>query len=942
MSFLTEYFNIESDKTEVAVCCPFTHYTENGMPYLENNPSAHVNTEENLFHCKVCGTSGNEFQMIQKLLDCTGNAAKKIQKCFQSTEDIYEWERETRITEATYNRTLKLGISEEVIKELNIKTPEYSEDLIAFPVFMYGHLMDIRTYNPGGDPKIKSRIGGPSGLILPFDEWIETIPERVTLICAGEKDMAIARSQGFNAITITGGEQALPVQNTYFKDRHIAIVYDNDATGITGAYKLAQHLSKYTDHIKVVTKFHEGMEEKEDITDYFTKYNHTRDELIACIEATDWYTKAEHDEVVNRNYPIMDLLQASQPENLRKVVRSNVQIEAVSEAVFSCPSHLEAIKTVQTQNDTMIEGETREWRLDEENAEDILRMIDNNMNLENLRLVYKDLLHILRQEKYISINVPERVTVFKCYLTDMYETTDTTTTTQPMEYVAYSIGNKLESGQKYMITHKVVPHPRKGQQLIMIILNAEQANDSVSNFELTEEVKTSLKVIQEIPGNLEEKINSLTEKVKGFLQYNGINTLIQAIDFAYHTPLTFNFGNITNIRAYLDTIIVGESRTGKSSTADCLRRVYQLGTFTSLAGNSATIPGLVGGSNKTSSGFQTKAGIIPQNHKGLIIFEEFGKSNNSVITELTDIRSSNRVRITRVAGSIELPAMVRMISLTNPKNKNGTIQSIASYPNGIEVIKDLIEAAEDIARYDMIVVLPDKGNAQIDPLWEPEEPLPQQVYKDKIRWVWSRTPEQIIIDHDLQVYIVNIANELNRIYEGHIKIFGTEAWKKLSRLAIALAGYTVSTDETYEHIVVTKEHVDYAKDFLIKLYDNPTFKLREYVNYEKQYTEIDDEGISNLQDVYDKNPMLVLQLEQCSATSKNVLMAATGMEQKDLNIALNRLTKALFIKFNNYEIIPTERFRKGLGHIKRNTYAPKLGEIYAEVSMDDDNNPMPF
>jgi hypothetical protein len=193
----------------------------------------------------------------------------------------------------------------------------------------------------------------------------------------------------------------------------------------------------------------------------------------------------------------------------------------------------------------------------------------------------------------------------------------------------------------------------------------------------------------------------------------------------------------------------------------------------------------------------------------------------------------------------------------------------------------------------------------------------------------------------MELYIVNMANELNKQYEGHIKIFGTEAWKKLSRLAIAIAGYVCSTDETYENIVVKEEHVDYAANFLIKLYDNPTFKLREYVDYEKQYSEIDDEGTIALQDIYDKNPMLVLTLEQSSSTSKNILMAATGMEQKDLNIALNRMTKMLFIKFHNHDIIPTERFRKGLGRIKRNTYAPKIGEINAEVSMEfvDNNNP---
>lgn len=933
MGFLTEYFGITSDKIEAAVCCPFTHYTSSGQPYYETNPSAHVNTIDNLFHCKACGEKGSEVTMIQKLLDCNINMAKKIQRCFETEETINEWSQET-LTEASLHRALNLGISKEVVEQLNIKTPTYTDNL-AFPVFMFGHLLDIRHYNPGGDPKIKSRQGCPTGLIVPFDDWVDTPTDRMTLICAGEKDMAIARTFGFNAITLTGGENNLPCQSTYFKDRHIAIVYDNDETGKNGAYKLAAHLYKYTKHIKVVTNFHKDLGNKEDITDFFIKYKKTREDLINYIETTDWYAGVE---TTQKNYPIMDLLQASEAQNIGKVVKSNVQIVAVSEATYSCPSHILAEKfKPPTQGDLMDEGDFKEWTLDESNVQDILHMIDNNFKEDTIKKNYRDILKILQKEKYISMSVLKRITVFKCYLTDMYETTDTTTT-QPMEYTAYSIDLKLESGQKYMITYKLVPHPYKGQQLIMLILNAEQANDSVSDFKLDDNVKASLQIIQNLQGDLSERITLLTEKIKGLLGYNGINTLIQAIDFAYHTPLQYNFGNFKNIRAYLDTIIVGESRTGKSSTADCLRNLYGLGTFTSLAGNSATIPGLIGGSNKTATGYQTRAGIIPQNHKGLIIFEEFGKSNNSVITELTDIRSSNEVRITRVAGTIALPAMVRMITLTNPKNKGNTIQSIASYPNGIAVLTDLVETAEDIARYDMIVILPDKGNAQIDPLWIPEEPLDQQVYRDKIRWIWSRSTEQIVIDQEVQLYIVETANLLNKIYEGHIKIFGTEAWKKLSRLAIAIAGYVCSTDESYENIVVLKEHVDYAKNYLVNLYDNTTFKLKEFINYEKQYSTIDDEGVAALQDIYDKNPMLVLQLEQCSSTSKAVLLAATGMTQDDLNKALNRLTKALFIKFNNHDIIPTERFRIGLSLISKNTYAPRIGEIHAEIQMDIPNN----
>lgn len=41
----------------------------------------------------------------------------------------------------------------------------------------------------------------------------------------------------------------------------------------------------------------------------------------------------------------------------------------------------------------------------------------------------------------------------------------------------------------------------------------------------------------------------------------------------------------------------------------------------------------------------------------------------------------------------------------------------------------------------MVVILPDKGNAQINPLWKPEEPLPEHVYRNRIRWIWFKDAE---------------------------------------------------------------------------------------------------------------------------------------------------------------------------------------------------------
>lgn len=925
--FLSDFFDITEGAAETAVCCPFDHHTENGIAYKESRPSAHVNTEKKVFHCKVCGTGYSETQFIQKILGCNYIDSKRIQNCFNNDEDVTMWEQATSLTQQSKQRAMDLGISEEVIEELKLKTPTGSADIIAFPVFMYNHLVDVRCYDPGNTPKIKSRAHCPSGLLIPFDIWKETPKNKVTILCAGEKDMAIARTKGFNAITLTGGERALSKTPELFRDRIVAICYDNDDTGHTGAEKLANQLSEYTPYVKVVTKFHEVCTEKgEDLTDYFMKYNKTKQDLIACIEATPYYVPKTTDEI-NR-HPIVTLLEASKANNIGKVLRANIQVVAASDTTFTVPSAIVGEKIRLTgEKDTMYAGECKEWELNEDTCQDILHLMDNNFKEDIINKNIRELLHIRQTERCVNIKPLTKATVFKVYITDLFETNDTDSI--PMEYIAYCINHKLESGKKYLATFKLVPHPYKGQQLTMIITSVIQANDSVSNFVLDEDNITNLKkykTYMDAKQTVAERVEYLTESVKGMLGYNGNNVLIQAIDLAYNTPLQFNFGSFKNIRGYLDTLVIGESRVGKSSTANVLRQTYGLGVFASLAGNAATIPGLVGGSNKTANGFQTRAGIIPQNHKGLIIFEEIGKSNTNVLKELTDIRSSNEVRITRVSGTITLPAMVRMISLTNVKSHNGNIRSIASYPHGFSILTELVETAEDIARYDLIVILSDKGNTEVDPFWEPQEPLSEELYKTHIRWVWSRTPEQIIINKETGLYILEQANNLNKEYPCHIKLFGTECWKKLSRLAIAVAAYTMSTNDTLENIIVTKECVDFAVQFFKTLYDNETFKLKEYVEHERRYTEIDDAGVSRLQDLYAKYTNLILQLEQSASTNKNTLSAATGLNNDDLNKALNLLSKCLFIKFENHEIIPTERFRIGLNKINRNIVIRGVGE----------------
>ena len=238
----------------------------------------------------------------------------------------------------------------------------------------------------------------------------------------------------------------------------------------------------------------------------------------------------------------------------------------------------------------------------------------------------------------------------------------------------------------------------------------------------------------------------------------------------------------------------------------------------------------------------------------------------------------------------------------------------------------MIGSPEDIARYDIMLILGDQGNKVVDPFWEPIQPFEPETYQTRIRWVWSRTIDQIVIDKEVGKYILEKCNELNTIYDSHIKIFGTEAWKKVSRLAIAIAGYLVSTDATYEKIIVNIEHVDAAIQYLINCYDNSTFKLRSYVEMEKLYNNIDEDGIHLLQELYNQNPSILLQLERLSRTNKQNLMAATGLDAELYNKFMQRLTQGLFIQFEGYDIIPTQRFRLGMSKINRAGVIHRVGE----------------
>lgn len=902
MGWLEHYFKV-SGVGEQRVCCPF---------HEDMNASASINLDKRLFNCAVCEKGFTETQLTAKLENISYTTAVSLVNLFKNSETRVEWLRSTQFGQESRALCSKFNISEEVARQLGVADVPNTAGTMAFPVFYRDHLIDVRTYHPAGTPKMKSRKGSPCGFLIPQ----EIDKTRIVILCAGEKDMATTRSHGFNAYCLTGGEKTLPANPEWFKDAVVVVAYDNDDAGRAGADKLAAYIEPYCKQVKVLTKFHEVCVNKgEDLTDFWNKYKMKSEDLIRMIKETDVFVPTEEIKVAC-NHTLKTLEECSEVDNINRTFKSVVQVTGNYDQTFVIPTSFTVEKIKECGNDTLVEGEVREWELNENNVRDILLLCDNNITDDTLRRNSLFLAGVKPSEPGIRIHRTGTQTVTKATIYDK------------VEYTMYLIGDRVDAGKQYTITHKLVTNPNKGQQLTSVATKAEPVADTAEMFTITDEVKNNLQQIRDIPGGIVQKIDTMAEKVKCLLGYNGNNQLITTIDLAYHTPLYFNFGAFKNVRAYLDTLIVGESRVGKSSTAQTLKDTYELGEFVSLAGNSATIPALIGGTQKLGNGTScTKAGVIPQTHKGLVIFEEFGKCDKNVTAELTDIRSSNEVRIQRVSGNLTLPAVVRMITLSNVKpTSNGDIRAIESYPNGLAIATELVPTAEDIARYDIVLISSDKGNNKIDPLWEPQKAFSKEVYKDRIRWVWSRTAEQIIFTDAAKEAVVRYSNTLNTEYDCHIKLFGTECWKKLCRIAIATAGYTVSTDDTFENIIVDKQHVAYAAKFLKELYDNDTFRLKEYVNNERKYIDCDDKAVEQLQEIFIAVPQLLIFLEENAQATKSDLDVVIGLSKEETSGFQSVLVRGAFITLHGSTWRPTVRFRKAMRKINREASLRKLTE----------------
>lgn len=906
-------------KGDVMVCCPFPHqkYDENWNmeEYVENIPSAGINLDKRLFNCLVCGRGGNELTFAKLVTNKTESEILKdyaIKEELKSDTDNWSDNQHALLltNKDVLNKLRDLKITDDIIKELNLG---YMTNMLAIPCFKNGKLHDIVRYNINkldGVNKVLRNPNSTSGNIIPFDIWKND--KRNTIICEGEKDMLVARSHGFNAISITGGAQYGDLNKDMlldFKGRTCYIVYDNDTAGREGSLKVYKALSEITENVFIVDISSVCIENKEDVADFFIKYNKTSEDFKELIKNNSSKPKDDQIKDIKTKYtlPFSKISDNIMNSVMRKTLKSNFQIVATGTEMYSVHEFVEFQPINKDDDDSLLgsisEKKPKFWHL-QDNLGNFMEFIEMGVKAKDLASTFARIVGIKVKNGEIigySHEFGKLKTVYKYTVADEVVENDDYVSEVTVDMYAFE---SLDIGNNYEIEYKLFPHPKDGQRIVAVATKITRTNDDLKD--LSEEMLTSLSKFK-VTGTIHDKVNELYVSAKSHIAPYLNKDLWLMCDLVFNSPLDITYRQ--PIRGALDVFILGDTRTGKSETSRALRELYNFGSVIPL--KTATTQSLIGGTSDRDK--KTKLGVLPREHRQLVILEEFSGAPVDFTKTMTEIRSSGILKLYRVnSGELKAPCKLRMITISNAtSNDDGMPRLLSIFPNGVEPLVELVNSAEDIARYDAFMLVP-RVTERMNPFeitMNEFSKIDKRHYENKIKWVRSLKANEVVISDEVGNYIFRRSQELNNLFESNFTLFGSETDKKLARFASSIATMLCSTDETNRNIIVTTEHVDYVYDFFIKLYDNDHFRLREYAEEQRAYSLVVKDDTATLQSLYPKNTTIIELLAGKSKTNRNEMMVASGQDKGEFGKFFNLLVSRKFIKLSRDQVMPTEKFR---------------------------------
>ena len=805
MDFYRNFIEVvdDSNPEQVYALCPF---------HADRVPSFTINTSTHQWFCHGCNEGGGYVSFLMKFLEIDKQAAMDIVNTWQEKGTL-PFPKQQLVEEAY--RCLKSnayatqlieswGINDKLITKLKIGYSN-AEKRFYFPIYTRtGFLVNIRKYMPaelrGENRNVPKCIGFPKCNESRF--WpAENLNKETIFIVEGEKDALCAIAQGLNAVTGTGGSNIPATDYSIFKGKKVYIMTDSDAAGDETAQKYIDIISAQTNNIKRIKL------PVKDFTEYYLKY---KDANVLQYTTIVNYNIKDKTQLKRQT-----LTENEAVENMdARVLLDNMIVVGNDPKIYAIPSVvcLKCMNSAECKRPCKLYGgkTTIEHAFEDR---DLIHMIDSSdsrmIDLAQRVIGCKRI--VVTPSKYTNaqrVVFQEKASLLGGLTESSYEP----------RYGFYMYDKeRLVPTAKYIFDATKVTDPRT-QKVYYSIKNAKVDIDDFKepvDYNYFRAIYNKYKNIG-VKEFLKHHYDQWLADVRVYGRLDLFSALLLTICSV--TEIPYKSGTIKGV---LDTMAIGDTRTGKSLMAQNLLTKLNMGGY--INGENAKLTGVLGGVVRMGDSWLITWGAIPLNDKGFVVIDEATGLTVDDITQMSSVRSGCVATINKVVRG-EAKARTRLFWIANPRSGKNLNEY---FYRGFGAFQEFIPVNEDQARYDIVV---GASRDDIDTLQDiKSNTLSESLitkYKNLINFAWNVPADKIILNDYNKLY--EVTNKLVKKYRGGTLLINEAAYEKVLRVAASLSILTGSTDSA-GNLQITNDLLDWAFDYLSYIFERPAIDYSYYV-----------------------------------------------------------------------------------------------------------------
>ena len=915
---------------EIGMHCPLPDHGG------DTKRSASVNMGKGVYHCQVCG--GGRIEDLVDFLEhhpdvqpggsngksksFSGNGSYHEEKTPLSEGQVAGWVSALRANEDRLGAfQSRRGLSQESLDDFEIGwNRDAGGGAYTIPVRnAEGDLANVRFYqlDPTDDRRKIWGLPGRNAPVLFPGQMLNHLGHTV-VICEGELDALLTLQHGFDAVTRTGAAKVWnPSWNNYFQDKNVYLCHDMDEAGQEGNRIVAAHLEGVASEIYCVQLPYEiTPKHGKDLTDYWLDGHVAEDFYQLLFEAEPWSTLPESGvQVVDAT-----VLDSFDSANVGSHLKMQVTITGKQNNPYLLPHTIDYSCDKQAGAKCGFcpmnsDGYDGKHSLTVHSSDPLLMKFMNSTDAQVADLLRAQVTPVKCGR--LNTEVVQQRTVEELFVrpsVDRY-----INSTESGDYAhrkIISVGTyDTMPNNTVEVVGSIYPSPRS-QHNEFQAWELNRTETSLDRFEQSPATHKMLQVFQ--PRRMQSPLSKLGVIAEDLAHHvthiYGRPEMHAFMDLVFHSVLGFNFDGKHEPRGWLDGIIIGDTRTGKTEAANGLIGWYGSGEY--VSGETASFAGVVGGLQQYGSKeWVVTWGAVPINDRRLVALDEVSGLSTDQIAQMSSIRSSGEAQLTKIHSERTM-ARTRLLWLGNPRNG----MNMADFAYGVNAIKQLIGNNEDIARFDlaMAVTSGDVPAEMINTTHKEGAPkYTQEAYRTLLHWAWSRRPEHIRFAKNVEKYIYEQAIEVGRRYIAQPPLVQSQNIRqKITRLAVALAVRLYSTEDGV-HVNVCKEHVRDAIKFMDRVYGMEVFGYGALSANMVRDREIARQSVPTARQYFTNYlPLAETLLDQEGQFQATTLRERLNITSEEANAIIQQL----------YSWRMLQRGEKGM-----NRMMPELNEVIREV-----------